>query len=80
MGSVLKFFADSDVATPPTVVRFNLEWKDIATPTHSTVKWLLRTLVSHGLLTKVDGDVEYYAISDDGRAYLTSELNVDGLN
>lgn len=76
---ILEFFAESDVAAPPAVVRFNLEWKDVATPAHSTVKRRLRTLESHGLLTKVDEDAGYYAISEVGRAYLAGELDVDEL-
>lgn len=79
MGSVLKFFAESDVAEPPAVVRFKLEWKDAASPAHSTVKRRFRPLESHGLFTKVDEDAGYYAILNDGRAYLAGELDVEEL-
>lgn len=76
---ILEFLADSDVAAPPAVVAFNLDWHNIASPAHSTVKRRMRKLAAHGLLTKVDPDTGYYAITDKGRDYLAGNLDPDEL-
>lgn len=71
---ILEFFAESNVAMPPAVVAFNLDWQGVASPAHSTVKRRMRKLVTYGLLEKVDPDTGYYAITDKGRDYLAGEL------
>lgn len=67
---ILEFYADTGAALPPAVVTFNLDWLDIATPAHSTVKRRIRTLAEHDFLNKVDKEAGYYAITDTGEQYL----------
>lgn len=66
---ILEFLAETDVAALPAVVAFNLDWHNIASPAHSTVKRRMRTLADHGLLAKVAPAPGYYAITDTGRDY-----------
>lgn len=70
---ILEFYAETEAALPPAVVTFNLDWLDIASPAHSTVKRRIRTLTDHDFLTKVDDEAGYYAISDAGKQYLAGE-------
>lgn len=72
---ILEFLAETGIAAPPAVVAFNLDWRGIASPAHSTVKRRMRTLADHGLLAKVAPDSGYYALTDTGRDYLAG--NVD---
>lgn len=72
---VLEFLAESEIAAPPAVVAFNLDWHSIASPAHSTVKRRMRKLAAYGLLEKVESDAGYYAISDVGRSYLAGNLD-----
>lgn len=72
---ILEFLAESDIAAPPAVVAFNLDWHGIASPAHSTVKRRMRKLTAYGLLEKVESNAGYYAINDTGRSYLAG--NVD---
>lgn len=76
---ILELLAESDVAAPPATVAFNLEWHDLASPAYSTVKRRMRKLAAHGLLKKVETDAGYYAITDQGRAYLAGELDSNEL-
>lgn len=77
---ILELLAESDVAAPPAVVAFNLEWRGIASPAYSTVKRRMRTLADHRLLDQVEPDRGYYAISDKGQDYLAGELDPDELH
>lgn len=72
---ILEFLAESDVAAPPAVVTFNLDWHGIASPAYSTVKRRMRKLDTHELLEKVDTDAGYYAITDKGRSFLAGDLD-----
>lgn len=74
---ILEFFAETDAALPPAVVAFNLDWRGIASPAHSTVKRRVRKLTTHGLLEKVEPDTGYYAITEVGRGYLAGEVGPD---
>jgi len=71
---ILEFLAESDVAAPPAVIAFNLDWHGIASPAYSTVKRRVRKLAAYGLLEKVDPKTGYYAITDIGRDYLAGEI------
>lgn len=77
---ILELLAESEIAAPPAVVAFNLEWRGIASPAYSTVKRRLRKLANHSLLDQVESDKGYYAISDKGRAYLAGELDLEELD
>jgi DNA-binding PadR family transcriptional regulator len=72
---ILEFLAESNVAAPPAVVAFNLDWHGIASPAYSTVKRRMRKLNARGLLEKVDTDSGYYAITDKGQSYLAGDLD-----
>lgn len=77
--SILEFLDENGVAAPPAVVAFNLNWRGIASPAHSTVKRRMRTLADHGLLARVDPDAGYYALTDMGRDYLTGDIDLTEL-
>lgn len=72
---ILEFLAESNVAAPPAVITFNLDWHNIASPAYSTVKRRMRKLAAYGLLEKVNSDAGYYAITDKGQSYLAGELD-----
>jgi len=76
--TILEFFADSEVALPPTGLEINLnrEGVDIS---YSTVHRRLKELHERGLLDKIDEDKGYYAISEKGRAYLDGSLDAADL-
>lgn len=76
---ILEFLAESNAALPPAVVTFNLNWQNIASPAHSTVKRRLRTLTDHNLAEKVEDEAGYYAITDKGRKYLAGDLDASKL-
>lgn len=76
---ILELLAESEIAAPPAVVAFNLEWRGIASPAYSTVKRRMRKLAKKTLLDQVESDKGYYAISDKGRKYLAGELDLDEL-
>lgn len=71
---ILEFLAETNVAAPPAVVTFNLDWHDITSPAYSTVKRRMRKLAAFDLLEKVDSTRGYYAITDTGRAYLVGDV------
>lgn len=74
---ILELLAESDMAAPPAVVAFNLDWQGIASPAYSTVKRRMRTLADHDLVERVDTDAGYYAITETGRAYLAGDLDLN---
>jgi hypothetical protein len=67
---ILEFIEETGIVAPPAVVRFNLDWLDIVSPAHSTVKRRMKTLAENGMLEVVDADAGYYALAEDGRAFL----------
>lgn len=71
---ILEFLAETNVAAPPAVVAFNLNWHGIASPAYSTVKRRMRKLAEYELLKKVDTDAGYYAITEQGSDYLAGEV------
>lgn len=77
---ILELLAESEIAAPPAVIAFNLEWQGIASPAYSTVQRRLQKLTKHSLLDRVESDKGYYAISDKGRAYLEGELDLEELD
>lgn len=76
---LLEFLTESEIAAPPAVVTFNLDWHGIASPAHSTVKRRMRKLTAYGLLEKVEPEAGYYAISDLGRSYLAGNVDPNEL-
>jgi predicted transcriptional regulator len=70
---ILEFFEETGIAAPPAVVTFNLDWWDVVSPAHSTVKRRMKTLSENGMLKVVDGDAGYYALDEKGQDFLTED-------
>lgn len=73
---ILEYLQETESALPPAVVAFNLDWQDLASPAHSTVKRRLRVLEDHCLVIQVEERSGYYAISEKGRKYLAGDLTL----
>jgi len=76
--TILEFFADHEIALPPTGLEINLERAGVDI-SYSTIHRRLNELHDYGLLDKVDEKKGYYAISEMGRKYLAGELDASEL-
>lgn len=72
--AILELLRETNLALPPKVIAFNLEYLEIAFPATSTVQRRLGILEDKKFVNKVEEKSGYYMISDQGESYLEKDV------
>lgn len=72
--AILELLEETELALPPKVIAFNLEYLEVASPATSTVQRRLGILEQNEFVKKIDKKSGYYTISDQGEAYLHEDV------
>ena len=73
--AILELLEKTELALPPKVIAFNLDYLNVASPATSTVQRRLGTLEQNDFVTKLDEKSGYYTISSQGEAYLDGDIS-----
>ena len=75
--AILELLGETELALPPKVIAFNLEYLEVASPAISTVQRRLGILEQNEFVQKVDRKSGYYTISEEGVLYLKTDVNTE---
>lgn len=76
---ILEYLEDTGMALPPRAISYNLQTRENADISYSTVNRRIKILLENGLVDKLDNPKGYYSITEFGRRYLSGEADVSEL-
>ena len=72
---ILEYLDDTGLALPPKAISYNLETREGADISYSTVNRRLKELLNHELVEKEYEPAGFYSITEKGKQYLRGDLS-----